>query len=463
MALTSGFFNSINSDRMYNAEDFNNIFTGVINDGIFQSIGTSMMVTAGSGMTVNIGIGKAWFDSTWSINSSVTPITLDDAEMILNRIDTIVLEIDKRDSVRLNSYNIVKGTPASTPLAPTLINDENHKQYPLAEIYVAAGSTEITQAEITNKVGSDATPFITGILETISAEALVTQWEAQFDAWMAELEATDEAWFAENRTLFETWRTEFVAAAEAWETQFQDDSEDWSDEQQAAFEAWVESIRNILDDTTAGNLQNEIDALGTRVTATEEAIDEFGQVNTPVVLPNIEAYMADKETYDAMDSLIVIQNAGIANSAANVTYDNATSGLSSMTVQGAIDEVHSDLSDDIDQMRSDLSSMLGNNYVDDFIVATSHAIRCVFIHVYNSNAANQKQLYTFMLPKREIDRLDATQLLLNGGFGSITHEHYATAGAFIQIGVTSTSCTLNAYDVTGLDCRSTASIYYTWI
>lgn len=340
MALTSGFFNSVNSDRMYNAEDFNNIFDGVINDGIFMSIGTSMMVTQNSGMTVNIGTGKAWFDSTWSINEAITPITLDDAEMILNRIDVVVLEIDKRDSVRQNSFNIVKGTPASSPLVPSLLNEENHKQYPLAEIYVAAGATEITTTNITNKVGSDATPFITGILETISAEALVTQWEAQFDAWMAELEATDEAWFAENRTLFETWRTEFVAAAEAWETQFQDDSKGWSDEQQAAFEAWVESIRNILDDTTAGNLQNEIDALDTRVTATEEAIDEFGQVNTPVVLPNIEAYMADKETYDAMDSLIIIQNAGIANSAANISFDNSESGLTALTVQGAIMELY---------------------------------------------------------------------------------------------------------------------------
>ena len=54
MSVTSGFFNSLNSDRRYNAEQMSAIFDGVINDGIFSSIGTAFTVTADSGFTVNI-------------------------------------------------------------------------------------------------------------------------------------------------------------------------------------------------------------------------------------------------------------------------------------------------------------------------------------------------------------------------------------------------------------------------
>ena len=63
MSLTSGFFNSVNQDRRYNAEQMSAIFDGVINDGVFANIGTAFEVKASSGYTVNIGIGRAWFNS----------------------------------------------------------------------------------------------------------------------------------------------------------------------------------------------------------------------------------------------------------------------------------------------------------------------------------------------------------------------------------------------------------------
>ena len=44
MALTSGFYNSINGDRTYNAEQMSSIFDGIINDGVFASIGKVFQV-----------------------------------------------------------------------------------------------------------------------------------------------------------------------------------------------------------------------------------------------------------------------------------------------------------------------------------------------------------------------------------------------------------------------------------
>ena len=176
MSVTFGFYNSVNHDRRYNALQMSSIFDGIIRDGIFMSIGTAMVVKAASGMTVNVGEGRAWFDHTWTLNDSELPVKLEASELILNRIDTIVLDVDHRDSVRANSIIAIKGTPASNPVAPTLIKSTDHNQYPLCNIYVKAGVTEITQSNITNLVGTGSCPFITGILESIDIEDLVSQW-----------------------------------------------------------------------------------------------------------------------------------------------------------------------------------------------------------------------------------------------------------------------------------------------
>ena len=39
MALTYGFYNSLNGDRKYNAMDISRLFDGLIKDGVFMSIG----------------------------------------------------------------------------------------------------------------------------------------------------------------------------------------------------------------------------------------------------------------------------------------------------------------------------------------------------------------------------------------------------------------------------------------
>ena len=41
MSVSSGFFNSLNGDRKYNAAQMSAIFDGLIIDGVFASIGTA--------------------------------------------------------------------------------------------------------------------------------------------------------------------------------------------------------------------------------------------------------------------------------------------------------------------------------------------------------------------------------------------------------------------------------------
>jgi len=189
MAFTCGFFNSENGDRKYNAEQMSAIFDGIIADGVFTTIGDHMAVSAGTGMQVLVGTGKAWFDHTWNVNDAAYPLTIAASDVTLSRIDAIVLETNHSDSVRLNKLRVVQGTVASSPVKPTLTNSEKIHQHPLAWVTVAPGVTQIAASAIENAVGTSACPFVTGIIETTSIDDLFNQWNGEFDEWFANLKA----------------------------------------------------------------------------------------------------------------------------------------------------------------------------------------------------------------------------------------------------------------------------------
>lgn len=189
MAFTCGFFNSENGDRKYNAEQMSAIFDGIIADGVFTTIGDHMAVSAGTGMQVLVGTGKAWFDHTWNVNDAAYPLTIAASDVTLSRIDAIVLETNHSDSVRLNKLRVVQGTVASNPVKPTLTNSEKVHQHPLAWVTVAPGVTQIAASAIENAVGTSACPFVTGIIATTAIDDLFNQWNGEFNEWFDNLKA----------------------------------------------------------------------------------------------------------------------------------------------------------------------------------------------------------------------------------------------------------------------------------
>lgn len=226
MSVSSGFFNSLNGDRKYNAAQMSAIFDGLIIDGVFASIGTAFAVKAAGGLTVNVGIGKAWFDHTWTVNDSILPMTAPEAEVLLDRIDAVVLEVNGMESVRNNTIKFVKGNPSSAPSRPTLTNEGNVHQYPLCYIYRKYGTAVINQADITPMVGTESTPFVTGILQTISLDELLGKWQDELDR------------FTDARSK---------------------EVDDWIAQEESDFLAWYNQMKDQLSGDVAGNLQLEID------------------------------------------------------------------------------------------------------------------------------------------------------------------------------------------------------------
>jgi len=191
MAITSGFFNGI--DRKYDAIQIAAMFDGLITDGVFSNVAKQFEIKATTGNTITIGTGSAWFDGTWTYNDALVQFTLDAAEPLLNRFDAMVLEMNKTN--RENIVKYLKGSPASIPVEPTYVNNAQIHQVPIGVLYRQAGTTMITQADITGKVGTSACPLVTAVNQSMTIDAIVAKWGSEFNLWTADEKEEFTTWF----------------------------------------------------------------------------------------------------------------------------------------------------------------------------------------------------------------------------------------------------------------------------
>ncbi|MBR5780372.1 MAG: hypothetical protein IKY27_00110 [Bacteroidales bacterium] len=247
------------------------IFDGVINDGVFANIGNTFNVKAKSGNDITVDIGRAWFNSKWIYNDAILPLTADVSEVVLDRIDAVVIEINRNDSVRSGDIKIIKGTPASDPQRPAMSKSNDIYQYPLAYINRKAGSTAITQADITSMIGTSSCPYITGILQVTNIDNVVAQWEAQWNQWYAEE----------------------VKNADS-------EASEWMAQMKTDLEAWFADLQIFLEGDTAANLSNQIVKLQNRfeVLAKERAVyDDMEDSNGDLIEDSYGNIIEGKTTF----------------------------------------------------------------------------------------------------------------------------------------------------------------------
>lgn len=247
MSFASGFFNSVDHDRLYDATDISRLFDGLIRDGIFASIGDCLVVKQSNQMNVTVGTGRAWFNHTWSYNDALYPVTIPPSEILMDRIDAIVLEINSVESVRANSIKLIKGTPSSTPTKPALTNAKEVHQYPLAYVTVGKEVTSIRQADIENCVGTSACPFVTGILEVISIEQLIPQWKDILNRFVEENTANFNTWMNGEKQDYQTWLTAAKKEITDWQTTSKSDYQKWYDSIKNGYDQWFATIKAAYD------------------------------------------------------------------------------------------------------------------------------------------------------------------------------------------------------------------------
>lgn len=186
---TYGFFNSVNNDRLYNADTMNGIFEGLITDGVYESVGDKLAVQPNSGMTIQIATGRGWFGKRWINNDSAYFMTLEASDVILNRYAAICIRVNTNDDTRSAEPYIKYSEFDTNPVKPTMTRTENVKEYCLAYILIKAGATSITASDIEDtRHNTSLCGWVTGLIEQIDANTLYTQFTAIFNEWFEGLQ-----------------------------------------------------------------------------------------------------------------------------------------------------------------------------------------------------------------------------------------------------------------------------------
>lgn len=202
MTVTSGFFNSLNGDRKYNAEQINEFFGSLISSGVLPTPSTSLQVIAKNDMTVQVKPGKGFINSHWVKNDAILELTLDTADSMLQRWDAIIMKLDESTSGRQITIEVKKGTPASAPQVPSMTRSETIQEYCLARVLVGKAVTSITQSDITDtRANNNVCGWVTGLITQVDTSTLFDQWEA---AYSESIEAM-ENWQEAKQANFESW------------------------------------------------------------------------------------------------------------------------------------------------------------------------------------------------------------------------------------------------------------------
>ena len=200
MALTSGFFNSVSGDRTYNADQLSSMFEGLISDGVYESVDDAFAVTASSGMIVNVGTGRAMLKSKWVKNTAPIAVELTAAHVLLNRYTAVVLRLDI--SNRTISVETIDGEAASTPSKPAIQRTSSYYDLLLAYVYVGAGATAITQANIDDqRANTTYCGWVTGVVQQVDTSTLFLQWQTAYEQFYEQM----LAWQASERAAFDAW------------------------------------------------------------------------------------------------------------------------------------------------------------------------------------------------------------------------------------------------------------------
>lgn len=209
--LKSGFFNSIDGDRKYNADDFADYFEGILTDGIYASVGTCFQCFISTDNTILVGTGRAKLLNRYIRNTTDFEVQLDAADAQYDRIDTICLKVDKANSgERAGSIVAIKGTPSASPKYPKIPeNTEDVAYLRIASFRVAKNDASISQ--YARHVGETGTPYVQ-IDKSIHVEAQYKAFEEAYAKMITDMEQYESSaqkefsdWFASVSGQLTNW------------------------------------------------------------------------------------------------------------------------------------------------------------------------------------------------------------------------------------------------------------------
>lgn len=286
MAQECGFFNAQlvgeEYDRVYLAEQFAAYFASFIGNGVFGASMQQLQVLAqdNTNMSVKVGSGQGWINGWWYRNTDEYTLDIDVADGALSRIDAIVLRWGQ--SERDVWLHVIKGTPSTNPIAPSIQRGADYYDLQLALVSIPAGAYRITQAQITDtRLDSSVCGLVTGVVDQIDTTTLFTQFEtyfqewknnqqqdyetwttakkAAYDAWVANTQRLYDDWVTNKENEYSTWTADKMAEYVQWVADKQTDYTNWTNTKKAEYVAWMAEQEGIFEDW-AQDHRDEYDA-----------------------------------------------------------------------------------------------------------------------------------------------------------------------------------------------------------
>lgn len=198
MSVKSGFFNSIEGDRVYNADDLSQFFDGIISDGVFRYYKKELAVEATNAMSVRVLTGKAIVFDKYVENTAALDLNITGGNS-QPRYDAVVVGVDLEE--RTGDIYIKSGTPAASPAYPAMSDTPNKKEICIAYVYVPANPTSIVADNITDKRGDSA---VCGWVTLTNVSAYLENYRNNYITKVEEgiIPITAQPYDANNDTLF---------------------------------------------------------------------------------------------------------------------------------------------------------------------------------------------------------------------------------------------------------------------
>ena len=246
------FYNDVDGDREYDAESMTAWLKPFFVTGVFNG---EMQVTANDDMSVSVSGGycniggkvKEFFKETRDLET---------ASGTLDRIDIVILR--RNDTDRDIQLLVVTGSYSNNPTPPALVRNGAYYDLKLAEIYVAAGTIAITQAEITDtRANADVCGWVVATVKEIDFDQITKQFSAYFASYQAKITQQYTTYLA----LMANYGQQGLQAYQ----NMLNDFAGYEQVQVERFDTLYDEMRDLLGEATAAKLQNQIDDINERI------------------------------------------------------------------------------------------------------------------------------------------------------------------------------------------------------
>ena len=247
MAQWSFPFVSVGGDRAYQPSDWVQFYANIFRNGVLAQIGTGLQVKAAdpNSMNVTVSPGAAIINGYQYTNTANVTVALSVASATVDRVDGIFLQLDLPSRLIEIVYKEGNVTPQ---------RDTNIHELLLATVRVAKNSVVVTNASIADKRADTSACGYSTAFDTLSLSSLQDQYETMLSEAFTDIQ------------------TEMNTDAGTLQTLLTN--------QEALFNAWFADLQDTLTTNVEANLQAQIDALdaGTLLATLTHNLNQYPHV-----------------------------------------------------------------------------------------------------------------------------------------------------------------------------------------